>query len=517
MENKRSSGILLHPTSLPGNYGIGDLGQAAFEFVDFLVNAGQTLWQVMPLGPTGYGDSPYQCFSAMAGNPYLISLTALKRDGYLSEDDLQDSPDFPRHQVDYGPVIEYKMAKLHTAYQNYKSNGNGDAKKAVAAFAEKHQVWLEDYALFMAIKQAHEGAEWLKWDEDIRLGKPAAKKAWRKKLADSVDAHIFFQYLFFQQWTTVREYANEKGIRIIGDIPIFVALDSADVWSNRDLFFLDESGNPTFVAGVPPDYFSATGQLWGNPLYDWHKMEKNNFAWWIERIKMTMEMFDILRLDHFRGFEAYWRVPADEDTAMNGKWVKGPDAKLFKAIRDALGDVPIIAEDLGVITDKVRALRDKFDFPGMKVLQFAFGDDPENLDLPHMFDTPNCVVYTGTHDNNTTKGWYEDTSTAAERDKVRRYLGVDGYDISWDMIRLALMSIAEMAIIPMQDLLSLGTHARMNFPSKSEGNWAWRVLPHELADHVSNRLKDLTYLYSRNLPPELKKKKKDDADPTATV
>ncbi|OQY29351.1 MAG: 4-alpha-glucanotransferase [Candidatus Cloacimonetes bacterium 4572_55] len=501
---KRSSGVLMHPTSLPGRFGIGDLGQAAYRFVDFLEQSGQTLWQVMPLCPTGYGDSPYQGFSAFAGNPYLINLDQLVEDGWLSEGSLSDVPDFPVDRVDYGPVIEYKMDMLKSAYHNFKEKADGKAHEAILQFKKENAFWIEDFTLFMALKDAHEGESWRKWGKEITLSHARAKKKWRKKLADTIQAHTFYQHLFFEQWKALRKYANNKKIKIVGDIPIFVAYDSADVWANRNLFYLDRSGCPTAVAGVPPDYFSETGQLWGNPLYRWKKKDAD-YQWWIERIRISLRLFDVIRLDHFRGFEAYWEVPADEETAINGKWVKGPGADLFHALINEFGsELPIIAEDLGVITEPVRKLRDQFQFPGMKILQFAFGDGATCTDLPHNYSTRGCVVYTGTHDNDTTRGWYEKTATEEERDYVRRYLGVDGHDICWDLIRLAFMSIANAAIVTIQDLLNLGGEARMNLPGNSGGNWSWRFKEGDINEFISSRLKELSETYGRNIKPKIK-------------
>ncbi len=498
MNFERSSGILLHPTSMPGPYGIGDLGKIAYQFVDFLVEAGQTLWQVMPLCPTGYGDSPYQGFSAFAGNIYLISLDKLVDEGWLTKEDIANPPAFPKEKVDFGPVIQYKMAKLLAAFQNFKAKATPEQKKALAAFQKEHKYWLDDFALFMALKEAHGGKHWNEWHPDIAVAKPSAKKAWRSTQAAAIEAHIFYQFEFFRQWHALRDYANTKNVKIIGDVPIFVAYDSADVWAHPDLFFLDDKGRPTVVAGVPPDYFSETGQLWGNPLYHWEKMEADGFAWWKERMRTTLELFDILRLDHFRGFEAFWEVPAKDTTAVNGKWAKGPDAKLFIALEKEFGKMPIIAEDLGVITSKVVKLRDRFGFPGMKILQFAFGGNPTSLDLPHNFITHNCVVYTGTHDNDTTAGWYKNSSTPIEQDFVRRYVHADGNNIAWDLARLAMMSIADIALIPMQDLIGLGSEARLNFPGKSEGNWAWRLVDGQVSMDLAGRLRDITLIYGRN-------------------
>lgn len=509
MSFERGSGILMHPTSFPGRYGIGDLGQAAYDFVDFLKATGQKIWQVMPLNPTGYGDSPYQCFSAFAGNPYLISPDKLVEDKLLNPEDVADVPNFPKQRVDYGPVIDYKVTLLQNAYEGFKKSKKKSLIKAFDEFKKENDFWLKDFALFMAIKTHHGGELWQKWDEKIALREPDAVKKWQKKLADEIEAHAFYQFIFFRQWVELKKYAHHNGVRIMGDIPIFVAYDSSDVWSNREMFFLDEQGSPTVVAGVPPDYFSATGQRWGNPLYNWKFMEKDQFKWWIKRFHYSLNLYDIIRLDHFRGFAAYWEVPATEDTAMNGKWVKAPGLKLFKALREALGKIPIIAEDLGVITPDVDEMRLEFEFPGMKVLQFAFGGDPECPDLPHNFETRNCIVYTGTHDNNTTRGWYLETSTAKERDYVRRYLGIDGHDISWDLIRLAMSSIADLAVFPMQDLLNLGNEARMNFPSTVQGNWSWRLLPDQITDHLRQRLYDMTVMYARFEDPVLAAEKKE--------
>ncbi|MCB0212202.1 MAG: 4-alpha-glucanotransferase [Anaerolineae bacterium] len=515
MEITRSSGILLHPTSFPGPHGIGDLGEAAYKFIDYLVEAKQSLWQVLPLGPTGYGDSPYASFSSFAGNPLLINLNKLVEQGDLDASDLDDVPDFPVDTVDYGWVIYWKIPLLEKAAKNFIANADESRKVDFEAFCGEQAVWLDDYALFMAVKEHFDakakeeevfGAMWSNyWDKDIALRKPAAIKKWRKQEAATIEIHKVLQYYFFEQWGALRQYATNHGIKIIGDIPIFVAPDSVDVWANPSKFHLNKQGQPTVVAGVPPDYFSETGQLWGNPLYRWDVMAKSDFQWWIDRIRATLNMVDIIRIDHFRGFEAYWEIPAGEPTAINGRWVKAPGMALFYAVKKALGALPILAEDLGVITKEVEALRDEFNFPGMKVLQFAF-DAKEagtlnagNLFLPHNYGR-NYVVYTGTHDNNTTLGWYQERSEN-ERDLVRRYLGRPDNDISWDFIRLALASVAKMAIVPMQDIFSLGEDARMNTPSVLGGNWSWRYRAEGLNDFTAHRLRDLTVLYGRD--PEL--------------
>ncbi|GAB4265643.1 MAG: 4-alpha-glucanotransferase [Candidatus Promineifilaceae bacterium] len=498
MRFSRASGILLHPTSLPGRYGIGDFGDAAYQFVDFLANSKQGLWQILPLGPTGYGDSPYQCFSAFAGNPLLISPDLMVQDGYLPAEAVQDVPPFPTNSVEFGSVIPYKNELLHTAYQHFSANGTSAQKEAFAQFCQEHAEWLDDFALFMALKQVHmthEGGVWNTWPKDIAQRKPKAIAAWSEKLADEVATHKFGQFVFFDQWFRLKKYANERGVKIVGDIPIFVAFDSADVWANPGLFYLDEQGAPTVIAGVPPDYFSPTGQRWGNPLYRWDKMKENGYAWWARRLEMSFKLADIVRIDHFRGFEAYWEIPAKEETAVVGQWVKGPDADFFQAMQDKLGELPLIAEDLGVITPEVVALRDRFSFPGMKILQFAFGGERNSSFLPHFFPH-NCVVYTGTHDNETVVGWYRGAEEW-ERDHLRRYLAVDGHDIAWDMIRLAWMSVADMALTTMQDLFGLGNEARMNFPGKVGGYWRWRFEDHMLTDYVSGRLREYSELYGR--------------------
>jgi 4-alpha-glucanotransferase len=512
MELTRSSGILLHPTSFPGPHGIGDLGARAYEFIDFLVEAGQSVWQVLPLGPTGYGDSPYASFSSFAGNPLLISLDKLVKLGDLSPADLADVPDFPRDAVDFGWVIQWKMPLLQQAARNFLTKANPGRKADFETFCEWQAGWLDDYALFMAVKthfdqQARQagvfGAMWSNyWAKDIALRRPAAVARWQQDQAETIALRKVWQYYFFEQWSGLKSYANQRGLKIIGDIPIFVAPDSVDVWANRELFHLDAEGQPTVVAGVPPDYFSETGQLWGNPLYDWAAIAAKNFRWWIERIQATLQLVDIIRIDHFRGFEAYWEIPAGEETAIKGRWIKGPGMALFEAIEQSLGDLPILAEDLGVITPEVEALRDHFEFPGMKVLQFAFDSkeagslNASNAFLPHNHGR-NAVVYTGTHDNDTTKGWYRGR-TLEEKDLIRRYLGRPDDDIVWDFIRMAIASVARLAIIPMQDILNLDSDARMNIPSTLGGNWAWRYRPEALNHSVSGRLLALVDLYGRN-------------------
>lgn len=491
----RASGILLHPSSLPGPYGIGELGEDAAHFIDFLAKSHQRIWQVLPLGPTSYGDSPYQAFSAFAGNPMLISLQQLAGEGWLAAEDLASLPDFPPEAVDFGWVISWKKPLLRRAFEAFEARANDASRQAFEAFCSRESAWLLDFARFMAFKDHFDGKAWGEWDLAIRGREAQAMARLSEQLSGEIRLHQFLQYVFFRQWETVKSFANSRGIEVMGDIPIFVAYDSADVWANPDLFYLDSEGRSTVVAGVPPDYFSATGQLWGNPLYRWDVMKDRGYGWWIERLKKAMALYDLLRIDHFRGFEAYWEVPAGEETAINGRWVKAPGADLFETVERHLGKLPIVAEDLGVITPEVEALRDRFGFPGMKILQFAFSD-PSNAYLPHHYPR-NCVVYTGTHDNDTTRGWYE-AATPKERDFVRRYLGCDGSDATWDLIRLAMGSVADRAVIPMQDLLVQGSEARLNTPGKASGNWAWRYRPDALTDELLGRLRELTIMYARS-------------------
>lgn len=498
----RSSGILLHPTSLPGPWGIGDLGSAAYRFVDFLAESGQRLWQILPLNPTGYADSPYQSPSAFAGNPLLISLDQLVADQLLAHDDLYDGSghpvrEFPENRVDYNAVEPFKMAMLRRSFKRFRDGANPGHTSEYNAFAEANADWLNDYALFIAIKMKYDDASMADWPRDVRTRQPEALKRLHTELADEIAFRKYIQYLFLKQWQQLKAYANERTISIIGDAPIFVSYDSSDVWANPDLYFLDGEGKPTAVAGVPPDFFSATGQLWGNPLYRWDKMAAQGYAWWIRRIKHTLATVDILRLDHFRGFEAYWEVPATEETAINGVWKPGPGVPFFEAVDKALGDLPIIAEDLGVITPEVEHLRDKFNMPGMKILHFAFGDTADNPYLPHNYTTTNAVVYTGTHDNDTTQGWF-DTTGNHEREYVQRYLGRDGSDIAWNLMRLAFSSIADMAIVPLQDVLRYGSDARMNTPGTTGGNWSWRYRADALNSDLAWGLRIFSETYGRN-------------------
>lgn len=506
MSFPRSSGILLHPTSLPGRFGIGDLGDEAYAFVDFLAASGQRLWQVLPLGPTGYGDSPYQCFSAFAGNTLLISPQRLVDAHLLAADDLARVPAFSQERVDFDGVIKFKNALLVKAFERFKETASTQLRSEFQAFSQQEASWLDDYALFRALKDANGGAMWNEWERPLARRDGEALERARLESHDAIEAQKFYQYLFFKQWSALRAYAHERGITIVGDIPIFVSYDSADVWTHPSLFKLDERFAPRVVAGVPPDYFSATGQLWGNPIYDWERMRDDGFRWWVERMRATLGMFDIIRLDHFRGFVACWEIPGGDRTAERGQWVDVPGRELFDVIKQALGDLPIIAEDLGVITPEVERLRDDFGLPGMRILQFAFGGDPHNRDLPHNY-LHNVVVYTGTHDNDTTVGWFNSHAkegSTRDADEIKRerrfclkYLDTNGEEIHWDFIRAALSSVADLAIIPLQDVLGLGTQARMNLPASTNGNWNWRCPEGALTDSLSARLKEMTGLYGR--------------------
>ena len=493
----RSSGILLHPTSFPSRFGIGDLGADAHRFIDFLQQSNQQYWQVLPLGPTGYGNSPYMSYSAMAGNPLLISPEKLKDEDLLAEEDFLELPAFPGDRVDYQLVVDTKVSLLQKACSNFKLHASPEQNQGFADFCRDKAYWLDDFALFMALKDDNEGASWNTWEPEIAHQEPEAMQKAQEQLSETIFYYKFVQYEFFRQWSELKDYANEQGVSIIGDIPIYVAHDSADVWANQEIFCLDEeTGEAAQMAGVPPDYFSETGQLWGNPVYDWEALQKQDFHWWVQRFEGMLEYVDIIRIDHFRGFEAFWSVPQGEETAINGEWIKAPGDELFETIREKLGKLPVLAEDLGTITPEVLGLRDKFEFPGMKVLHFAFGSDSANPYLP--FNVPqNCVIYTGTHDNDTSIGWYN-TASEWEKRNLWLYLGSISPDgINWDLIRLALSSVANQAIIPLQDFLGLSTQARMNVPSRPEGNWEWRYYAEALTEELSDRLKNLTVLFGR--------------------
>lgn len=491
MKFPRRSGILLHPTSLAGPYGIGDLGPEAYRFVDWLADAGQSLWQVLPLGPTGYGDSPYQNFSAFAGNPLLISPQRLGEEGLLSQEALAEVPNFPTERVDFGWVIDWKEQLLRTAFANFKP----DEQEGFSDWLEEQSDWLEDYALFMALKKHFGGRPWTDWPVALKARDEDALASYRADLADEVAYQQFLQYHFFKQWASLRDYTHSQGIEIIGDIPIFIAHDSADAWAQRELFSIREDGSLEVQAGVPPDYFSETGQLWGNPLYHWDVMKEQGYEWWIARFRAVFNLADIVRLDHFRGFEAYWTIPGDAETAIEGEWRKGPEGDLFSTVRDVLGPLGIIAEDLGVITPEVEALRDGFEYPGMRILQFAFSADTSSGFLPHNY-IQNTVAYTGSHDNETTRGWFSNLDEST-RQCVLDYFNSNEEQIVGDMIRAIFASVADTAVVPMQDVLDLGNEARMNLPGTVGGWWAWRITADQLSSQKAAWLAKLAQLYGR--------------------
>lgn len=498
MLDSRASGVLLHPTSLPGRFGIGDLGKTAYQFIDFLADSDQQLWQILPIGPTGFGNSPYLSYSALAGNPLLISPESLQEEDWLTAEELDHVPEFPLDRVDFDRVIATKIPLLRLASDRFKNQASIEQWDEFKQFSDRHNDWLNDYALFMAIKEANNGSSWYQWDKAIASRQPTAMAECASRLQDEIFFHKFVQYQFFSQWTKLKKYANKKGISIFGDIPIYVAHDSVDVWAHPEIFHLDKkTGQAALMAGVPPDYFSATGQLWGNPVYNWEELEKTDFHWWIRRVEGILEYVDIIRIDHFRGFQAFWAVPQGEKTAMKGTWLEAPGDEFFQLLKEDLGQLPIVAEDLGVITPEVEALRDKFNFPGMKVLHFAFDSDRANGFLPFNFTNRNCIVYSGTHDNDTTVGWFYQRSPEAQA-RVVDYLGClceDG--IHWALIRLAMSSVANISVFPFQDILGLGSDAKMNTPSHPEGNWEWRCRQEAFNQELSGRLKYLTYLYGR--------------------
>jgi 4-alpha-glucanotransferase len=493
--SSRSGGVLCHPTSLPGPFGIGDLGPGARGWIEWLSAAGCSTWQVLPLGPTGYANSPYQSFSSVAGNHLLISLEDLVLDGLFESGDLAAFPDFPAAQVDYGRVIAWKESMLRQAAERFFNAPGHPLLDEFKNFGDEHRSWLEDYAVFMALKAFHEQRPWVSWTRELRTRDEGALHRFKEEHTDEIRLHRLWQFLFFRQWGAIRRLARARGITIIGDIPIFVAHDSVDVWSHPDNFYLDHSGNPTVIAGVPPDYFSRTGQRWGNPLYRWDRMAEEGFGWWIHRFRTVLQMVDLVRLDHFRGFEAYWEIPVTCPTAEEGRWVKGPGDTFLSSVKYHLGSLPVIAEDLGVITPEVIALRDGFGLPGMKILQFGLEGGAEDPFLPHHYDK-NCIAYTGTHDNDTSRGWYE-AAPEYVRDFSRRYLASDGEQIAWEMMRAIWASVAMMAIAPLQDVLGLDSRSRMNYPSRIEDNWEWRVEAEALTDGLAAQLLELNQLFRR--------------------
>lgn len=498
----RKSGVLVHPSSFPGKEGIGTLGAEAREFLDFCVLSGQSLWQMCPLGPTGYGDSPYQCFSAFAGNPLLIDLQQLQKHGWLSSSDLQSLMQLPQNEVDFGRLIPEKDQTLRKAFANYQSEIHADSTRSRLLRAElerfqlNNRTWLSDFSLFMALKKQFGGQSWNNWPADIRQREFNAMEQWRLDLTDEIHYQNFLQYTFFCQWINLTSYAHQRGIQTIGDMPIFVAYDSADVWSNPQFFLLDETGLPTYVAGVPPDYFSSTGQLWGNPLYNWDAMRQDGFSWWISVLQSKLAMYDYIRIDHFRGFASFWAVPFGEKTAINGSWEPAPGKELFTTVKQKLGPVPIIAEDLGLITPEVTDLIEHCGFPGMKVLQFAFDSGEENDHIPHNYCI-HSVAYTGTHDNDTARGWF-DHAKPQDQDYALGYLKSRGAkDVHWDFVQACHSSVAVFSIIPLQDLLGLDSTARMNIPGSFGGNWKWRYESKMLRPAIAKQFHSLTQLYAR--------------------
>jgi 4-alpha-glucanotransferase len=494
---RRAGGILLHPTSLPGPYGIGDLGPSAHAWVDWLSRAGCSLWQILPLGPTGYADSPYQSFGAFAGNHLLISPQVLLEQGLLSAQILEDAPSFPNDRVDFGAVISWKEKLLEQVSATFEHRAKPELLDEYQTYCEDQKAWLDDYAIFMALKHEHGGRSWTDWPVALRDREAGALKGAHTTQAQRIHDQKVRQFLFAAQWSNLREAANKRSITIIGDIPIFLAHDSADVWAHPDYFFLNEKGQPEVVAGVPPDYFSNTGQRWGNPLYNWARIAQDGFTWWIRRFEQILNHVDVVRLDHFRGFEAYWEIPGTEETAVNGRWVPGPRHALLDRLKEALGELPIIAEDLGVITEEVVALRLDYGLPGMKVMQFGFEGGPDDDFLPHRYEE-GCVAYSGTHDNDTIMGWYQ-AASAEVQDFCRRYLSSNGEHIAWDMIEALWASVAAWTIVPLQDPLELGSEARMNFPSRTHGNWNWRVIQNQLTRELSEWLLSLNQRYGRAL------------------
>lgn len=507
MNNKRKSGILMHPTSLPGPYGMGEIGVDACAFIDRLADMNQTLWQVLPLGPTGYGDSPYQVHSSFACNNLLICFRGLIADGLLDEDELTDFPEFPADRVVYGDVIPARKAVLAGVAMTFEKRATPAIRSEFEAYCQKHAGWLDDYALYQALKEHFDLAPWYRWPNALRDRDSEALNQARHSFSGEIQSIRVQQYLFDRQWTALRAYAAERGIQLIGDIPIFVAHDSADVWARPDLFFMDEQGQPTVVAGVPPDYFSADGQLWGNPLYNWEVHKEDNYAWWIKRLQRSLALVDILRIDHFRGFEAYWAVPYGDETAANGQWQSGPDHHFFESILGQMGDLPIIAEDLGLITEGVDRLRDDFDLPGMRVMHFSFGENEQPRFTPAGFPENN-VVYTGTHDNDTTVGWFhakpggQENRSLEELEALRRRVlaatGTEGREIHWELMALAFKSAPHIAIAPLQDLLGLGSEARMNIPGTTQGNWQWRMKWPQLNEEIVHKTLKITKDSQRN-------------------
>jgi 4-alpha-glucanotransferase len=500
VDSRRTSGVLLPISSLPSAYGIGDLGASAFRFADFLTRTNQRLWQVLPVGPVGPGASPYSSPSTFAGNPLLIGPEPLVESGLLTMEELEPLAELPDDHVDYERLIPRKREVLRAAFRRFHADASTIDASRLKKFRDTQSAWLDEYALYAALKEAHDGAPWTEWDPPLAQCDPEALKEARDEHATTIKKHIFWQYLFHRQWSALRAYCRARDIRLFGDLPIYVAPDSADVWGNQELFHLDDDGEPSVVAGVPPDYFSPEGQRWGNPIYRWDRMQERDFAWWTERLRRSFELFDLVRLDHFRGFDEYWQIPAGHNTAIKGEWNDGPGAAFFEAMEDEFGELPVVAEDLGIITDSVKALRDTFEFPGMAVLQFAFGGSPDNDFLPHNY-RQNLVVYTGTHDNNTTVGWWRKKLSDEGKDFARSYLNLPenegDEEIHRHTVRAIMASVADRVVVPMQDVIGLGSEGRMNTPGTMGDNWEWRLLPDQIAEEDEEFLKDLTHLYGR--------------------
>ena len=496
---ERSAGVIMHIASLPGKFGIGTFGKEAYEYVEFLYKSGMRYWQILPLGQTGYGDSPYQSFSAFAGNPYFIDFDILKDEGILSKAEyINENYGDNEEYIDYGLLFNIKYIVLRRAYENFKKSHNFLLKEYFESFKEENNWWLDNYSLYMAVKGKFNLASWQEWDDDIKKRRPEAIELYRNELSDEIEFWSFIQFLFFKQWNELKSYANEKGIKIIGDMPIYVAEDSADVWSNPEAYLIyEETLKPISIAGCPPDAFSETGQLWGNPIYDWNYMEKTGYKWWIKRVEESLKLYDVVRIDHFRGFESYWEIPYGDTTAINGEWVKGPGIKLFNAIKESLGEINVIAEDLGFLTNEVKEFLEETGFPGMKVLQFAFDEREESNYLPHTY-TNNCIAYTGTHDNDTFRGWFELTGNKSDVKYCKEYLALteeEGYN--WGFIRGAWASVADVSIALMQDFLNLGNETRVNFPSTLGGNWKWRIKEGSYNTELADKIYKYTKMYGR--------------------
>lgn len=494
----RGAGVLMHIASLPGKFGIGSFGNEAYEFADFIKKAGLKYWQILPLGHTGYGDSPYQCFSAFAGNPYFIDFEQLKDDGLLEEKDyVNKNFGSKRDSIDYGRLFEIKYEILRKAYENYKKD-QSKLEKEFNKFKNEKAFWLEEYALYMSVKYTFDLKGWNKWDDDIKRREPKAMAKYKEELKDDIEYWSFIQFLFYKQWYKLKDYVNSLGIKFIGDIPIYVAEDSVDTWSAPKNYKIDkETMKPIVVAGCPPDAFSETGQLWGNLIYDWDYMKETNYKWWVLRIKESLELYDVLRIDHFRGFESFWEIPYGDKTAINGKWVKGPGIDLFNTIKKELGEVDIIAEDLGFLTDDVKEFLKEAGFPGMRILQFGFDGDPDNIYLPHNY-IKNSIAYTGTHDNDTFVGWYEKTGNKRETKRAKQYLGLNSKEgCNWGFIRGILASNSDIAIVPFQDFLALGAEARTNIPSTLGGNWVWKAKKEEINNNLATKIYKYVKMFGR--------------------